>query len=214
MIKASLTSLFHTEVYHRTIFRSQKEKKNAASYLENLVLECQQIRDHDQKGQDWSKQNYPGGYTCYSSIPRVDLLSSSFEELRRRLDEHVYHYAKLLQYDVRKADLRINSMWINIMPPLVTHSGHIHPQSVVSGTFYLQVPPKASSLQFEDPRLGFFMNSPAQVRKPEVFRRRFHRIQPAPGDVILFESWVRHEVPPNQAQKERISVSFNYSCDS
>lgn len=213
MKKASLTSLFHTEVYHQSLL-SQKEKKNTASYLENLILECHQIREHDQKGQDWSKQNYPGGYTCYSSIPRVDLLSSSFEELRRRLDDHVYQYAKRLQYDVRKTDLRLNSMWINIMPSLVTHSGHIHPHSVFSGTFYLQVPPKASALQFEDPRLGFFMNSPVQIKKTEDFRQRFYRIQPAAGDLILFESWLRHEVPPNQAQKERISVSFNYSCDS
>lgn len=213
MKKQSLTSLFHTEVYHQPLL-SQKETKKLGSYLEDLILECHQIRDHDEKGQVWSKTNYSGGYTCYSSIPRVDLLSSSFDELRRRLDEHIYHYARLLQYDVRKSDLRINSMWINIMPSQVTHSGHIHPQSVISGTFYLQVPPKASSLQFEDPRLGFFMNSPMQVKKTELFRKRFHRIQPEAGDVILFESWLRHEVPPNQSVKERISVSFNYSCDS
>jgi uncharacterized protein (TIGR02466 family) len=31
------------------------------------------------------------------------------------------------------------------------------------------------------------------------------------GRVVLFESWLRHEVPPNQARGERVSVSFNYA---
>jgi len=31
------------------------------------------------------------------------------------------------------------------------------------------------------------------------------------GDVVLFESWLRHEVPPNPIAAERISISFNYN---
>ena len=33
---------------------------------------------------------------------------------------------------------------------------------------------------------------------------------PLPGEVFLWESWLRHEVPVNMADDDRISVSFNY----
>jgi uncharacterized protein (TIGR02466 family) len=31
------------------------------------------------------------------------------------------------------------------------------------------------------------------------------------GQVVLFESWLRHEVPPNPSKAPRISISFNFS---
>jgi uncharacterized protein (TIGR02466 family) len=41
--------------------------------------------------------------------------------------------------------------------------------------------------------------------------RTFVHLTPAPGTVFLWESWLRHEVPPNQARTPRISISFNYA---
>jgi uncharacterized protein (TIGR02466 family) len=35
-------------------------------------------------------------------------------------------------------------------------------------------------------------------------------VKPAVGEVLLWESWLRHEVPMNMAEEERVSVSFNY----
>jgi light-regulated signal transduction histidine kinase (bacteriophytochrome) len=31
------------------------------------------------------------------------------------------------------------------------------------------------------------------------------------GRVILFESWLRHEVPPNTVAAQRVSISFNFN---
>jgi len=39
----------------------------------------------------------------------------------------------------------------------------------------------------------------------------FIYVAPAVGDVLLWESWLRHEVPMNMSEEDRISVSFNYS---
>ena len=36
-------------------------------------------------------------------------------------------------------------------------------------------------------------------------------LQPRPGEVVLWESWLRHEAPVNRAKSPRISVSFNYA---
>jgi len=40
--------------------------------------------------------------------------------------------------------------------------------------------------------------------------RPFVYVTPKVGEVLLWESWLRHEVPMNMAEQERISVSFNY----
>ncbi|MYI70510.1 MAG: hypothetical protein F4103_17815, partial [Boseongicola sp. SB0673_bin_14] len=44
--------------------------------------------------------------------------------------------------------------------------------------------------------------------------RQFVYVQPAVGDVLLWVRWLRHEVPMNLAEDDRISVSFNYRWDT
>jgi uncharacterized protein (TIGR02466 family) len=36
---------------------------------------------------------------------------------------------------------------------------------------------------------------------------------PKPGQVLLWESWLRHEVPRNLSKTDRLSVSFNYALE-
>ncbi len=88
---------------------------------------------------------------------------------------------------------------------------HIHPHSAISGTYYVSVPVGASAIRFEDPRLGFMMAAP--MRKPSARRenRAFVDFAPKAGSVLLWESFLRHEVPVNRARTPRISVSFNYA---
>ena len=177
--------------------------------LKDLLSECHNIRKADKAGQTWSAENYIDGYTSYGSWDQLHRLSSTFETLEKILSKHVFKYAKQLGYDVKKDELQVNSLWLNIMPKGAQHTAHIHPNSVISGTFYVDTPAQCSSLKFEDPRLGFFMNTPKLLPKPK--NSRFYSIQPRSGDLILFESWLRHEVPRNQTNKPRVSISFNYS---
>lgn len=193
--------LFVTQVYQAKIKTDLKDLKN----------EIWQIQKADREGHKWSQKNYKNGYTSYGSWDQLHQMSSSFESLQKKIDPHVYKFAKSLDYNLKKSDLTLNSMWVNIMPPGASHTAHIHPQSVISGTFYIDVPAEASAIKFEDPRLGFFMNSPMQKSKPKLPNLRFFSIQPKAGEVVLFESWLRHEVPLNQSKNPRISVSFNYS---
>jgi uncharacterized protein (TIGR02466 family) len=81
----------------------------------------------------------------------------------------------------------------------------------VSGTYYVATPRGCPGLKFEDPRLDRFMAAPP--RRPGARRlNRTHATYPArAGDLVLFESWLRHEVSPNRVDAERISISFNYN---
>jgi uncharacterized protein (TIGR02466 family) len=50
---------------------------------------------------------------------------------------------------------------------------------------------------------------PRKKNAPPEFQSHVS-MRPAPGSMLMWESWLRHEVPLNRAEGERISVSFNY----
>ena len=101
--------------------------------------------------------------------------------------------------------------WINIMPRNVLHGIHLHPLSSLSGTYYVQVPRGAPGLKFEDPRLDRFMAAPPRKAGARQATRAWATLPAHPGRLILFESWLRHEVVANRLAAERISISFNYN---
>jgi uncharacterized protein (TIGR02466 family) len=201
--------LFVTQVYQAKLGRMKPAA--LASLLALLKEEILQIQKADRAGKIWSAQNYRKGYTSYGSWDRLHELSSSFADLVKQIDPHVKKFAQALDYDLKKAPLKIDSLWVNVMPAGAQHSAHIHPHSVISGTFYVDVPESASYLKFEDPRLGFFMAAGPQRSRPRLRNQRFVSIRPKAGELVLFESWLRHEVPPNNSRTPRLSISFNYS---
>ena len=192
--------LFVTQIYQASI------KTN----LRDLSKEIRQIEQADHAGREWSLANYKNGFTSYSSMDQLQRMSSTFELLEKKIAVHVGAFAKNLDFEIRKKELKMNSMWANIMPAGSLHTSHLHPHSVISGTYYVEVPLRASAIKFEDPRLGLFMNAPTVKAKARKENLRFFSVQPKPQDLVLFESWLKHEVPLNQSQKPRISISFNY----
>ena len=141
---------------------------------------------------------------------RPALAGAGLRGLVRLLDRHVGAFAKALEFDLGRRKLNCDSIWINLLPPGGAHSSHLHPHSAVSGTFYVALPAGASAIRFEDPRLGLMMAAPARKPKARPENRQFVSIAPRPGTILLWESFLRHEVPLNEAEGERISVSFNY----
>jgi uncharacterized protein (TIGR02466 family) len=126
------------------------------------------------------------------------------------LDQHVAAFAEDLEFDLDGRKLVLEDLWINILPEGGMHASHLHPHSVISGTTYVAMPEGASALKLEDPRSGRMMASPARKKGAREDLRTFIYVKPEVGDVLLWESWLRHEVPMNMAEEERISVSFNY----
>jgi uncharacterized protein (TIGR02466 family) len=98
-----------------------------------------------------------------------------------------------------------------VLEPGGVHTGHIHPMSVLSGTYYVDTPPGSSALKLEDPRLPMMMSAPPKKAHATRDNRPFVTAEPVPGTILLWESWLRHEVVQNTARGQRISVSFNYA---
>lgn len=140
----------------------------------------------------------------------MHLVSSTFTDLRKRIDSHVKKYIKMLDYQIESKELQMTHCWVNIMGPNAHHNSHIHPLSVISGTYYVNTFKDSSCLRFEDPRSMFMMNTPLVTPDSALKNKRIVDLKPQNEHVVLFESWMKHEVVLSSSQKERISISFNY----
>src|ERR1700752_431283 len=176
-----------------------------------LLRECRRLRADDAAGRRWSQRNYPGGYTSYNSAHRMPRRSPTFAALARQLDRHVAKFARALRLDLTGRPLGMTDCWVNVMGPGAVHGLHLHPLSTVSGTYYVAVPQSAPGLKFEDPRLERFMASPPRGGGARGGQRPWVTLPARAGQLVLFESWLRHEVGPNTTAAERASISFNYS---
>jgi uncharacterized protein (TIGR02466 family) len=200
-------ALFPVLIYHQPLF-SGKPRIRLQLFLKSLIHEISVLKSEDSAGRNWSQLNYKNGYTSYGSRDRLYEFSPTFLELKKAIDTHTQIFLRELEYEVSKTSLLMNTQWVNVMGKGTYHTMHFHPHSVLSGTFYVRTPRPLSPLKFEDPKLGLLMNSP--MKKKSAEQQCFYTIAPKAGDLVLFESWLRHEVPENQSQQERISISFNY----
>jgi uncharacterized protein (TIGR02466 family) len=203
---STIQSLFVTRLYHGSL--TEVKKKLSVSELNQT---CLSIADDDAAGQTWCEENGYPGYTSYASLTDLPWRFPIFSDLTAALDSHVSHFCKDLEFDLDKKTLKLDSLWINILPMGGVHTSHIHPNSIISGTTYVSMPTGVSSIKFEDPRLPMMMAAPKRKIKTRNELRNFIYISPEAGDVMLWESWLRHEVPMNMSEEERISISFNYS---
>ena len=198
--------LFSTRVYEARLPAAGGVVLNA-----RLLRECRQLRKDDVAGRRWSARNYPSGYTSYSSAHRMHRLSPTFAALERALNRHVARFAGMLEFDLTGRALAMTDCWVNIMGRGAAHSLHLHPLSSISGTYYVAMPRAAPGLKFEDPRMERFMAAPPRAHNASRANRAWVSLPAEAGQLLLFESWLRHEVAPNPASAERVSISFNYS---
>ncbi|WP_342658433.1 TIGR02466 family protein [Sphingomonas sp. NY01] len=181
-----------------------------ADLMADLEDSCLALAEDDRAGRRWSKEHGYRGYTSYASLNDLPIRDPVFADLKKKLDRHVAAFAAQCAFDLGGRKLKLDSLWVNVLKPGGHHSAHIHPHSVVSGTLYVAMPPGSGALKLEDPRLPMLMAAPPRRLDAPDDLATFATAQPEPGTVLLWESWLRHEVVPNAAKGERISVSFNY----
>jgi len=199
-------TLFVTKIYRAAL-------PDAAALNKALLASCHDLSAQDRAGQAWSREKAYKGYTSYASLNDLPKRDPNFADLKKHLDKAVQAFAKDLHFAMSGRKLALDSLWVNVLESGGAHTGHIHPHSVISGTYYVDVPPGASSLKFEDPRLPLMMAAPPRAEDAPEPERTFIYLAPKAGDVILWESFLRHEVTPNTAKSARVSVSFNYRLD-
>tara|TARA_Y100000004_G_scaffold178137_1_gene220410 strand:+ start:4210 stop:4833 length:624 start_codon:yes stop_codon:yes gene_type:complete len=102
--------------------------------------------------------------------------------------------------------LVITQTWANKNPKGASHHDHIHPNSVLSGVFYLRLESGMPPIVFNK---TVFSNIKRIVKNYNEHNAETFLLPMVSGELIVFPSYLRHMVPTNKSDKERISISFN-----
>ena len=122
----------------------------------------------------------------------------------------ICEYLLDLKLSLQDYNLTVSQAWANVNPPNSYNKSHQHPQSFISGVYYLQVPKKSGNICFEDPRNPWCLLQGSYTELNE-FTASEVNYEPNPGMLILFPSYLSHHVEINNSKEDRISISFNVS---
>ena len=178
--------------------------------LEELAHSIRTLAIDDNAGKRWSRDKGYKGYTSYASLDDLPRRDPAFADLARLLTRHAAAFATELAFDLPRKP-KLDSLWINLLKPGGHHSSHLHPHSILSGTLYVEVPDGSGHIRFEDPRSGLMMAAPQRRDDAPGELKPFATVAPRPGLLLLWESWLRHEVLPGTAKSDRLSISFNFA---
>jgi uncharacterized protein (TIGR02466 family) len=195
-------SLFITQLYEAEI--------GDEHLLAQLAHSIRIFAEDDEAGRLWSKEHRYAGYTSYASLNDLPKRDPAFAELAKLLTRHAGKFADECRFELTRRP-KLDSLWANLLKSGGHHSGHIHPHSIISGTLYVEVPPGTGAIRFEDPRLPLMMSAPPRRKEAPEELQQFATVQPRPGFLLLWESWLRHEVLPGTGRGERLSISFNFA---
>jgi len=184
-----MRSLFATMLYEADV--------DEASLLGDLAHSIRTLATDDEAGVRWSREHRYAGYTSYASLNDLPKRDPTFADLAKVLARHATTFARELGWD-RKP--KLDSLWVNLLKSGGQHSGHIHPHSILSGTLYVKAAAGSGAIRFEDPRLPLMMAAPSRADT-------FVSVEPRPGLLLMWESWLRHEVLAGTGRGERLSIS-------
>jgi uncharacterized protein (TIGR02466 family) len=198
----AVRSLFATRLYEARVADE--------AFLADLAHSIRSLAEDDEAGRGWSRKHRYAGYTSYASLNDLPRRDPAFAELAKVLARHAMKFARECAFDQPRKP-RLDSLWVNLLKGAGHHAGHIHPHSVISGTLYVEVPEGTGAIRFEDPRLPLMMAAPPRERDAPEELQPFVTVEPRPGLLLLWESWLRHEVLPGAGRGERLSISFNFA---
>jgi len=193
-------SLFATKLY--------EAKLDEPELLGELAYSIRSLAEDDTAGVAWSKEHRYAGYTSYASLNDLPKRDPAFADLAKLLTRHAKAFARDCAFEGKP---KLDSLWANLLRGPGHHSAHIHPHSVLSGTLYIEVPKGSGSIRFEDPRLPMMMAAPMRREDAPEDLRSFVAVEPQAGLLLMWESWLRHEVLPGAGRGERLSISFNFA---
>ena len=195
----------YRRLFETRLYEGQLED---AGLLAELARSIRSFADDDEAGRRWSREKGYKGYTSYASLNDLPRRDPAFDELKRILTRHGAAFARELAWGVKP---KLDSLWVNLLKPGGHHSAHIHPHSILSGTLYVEVPSGGGEIRFEDPRLPMMMAAPVRGEDAPEELRPFVSVTPRAGLLLMWESWLRHEVLPGTAKADRLSISFNFA---
>ena len=134
------------------------------------------------------------------------LRDNRLSSLRLFLNNSLQEYFQATMSPQDNIKLEITQSWINYTKTGQYHHKHTHPNSIISGVFYIQASKEIDKL--------FFYNESYQQIK--IVPKEFHVynseswwLPVETGQLLLFPSSLTHMVATTSGEDDRISISFN-----
>lgn len=134
--------------------------------------------------------------------------SEAFKDFVSYAIANVLEVAQFNRWILSKVKLNLLNCWANINGKFAYNVVHNHPQSILSGVYYVQTPENCGNIFFKDPRdVAVMMAPPVDEYTVWTFQKIVY--QPKAGRMLIFPSWLLHGVEPNLSDEERVCLSFN-----
>lgn len=129
-------------------------------------------------------------------------------EIKRLVEYHLDNYVK--QVCGITESFEVTNSWITVNSDGVDHYRHLHPNSIFSGTFYLQAEEGSSPIQFHGkhkltPDFNFTWN----LSEQNVYNSENWIVPIQTGTLTLFPSSLEHSAPKNASINPRVCLGFN-----
>ena len=187
----AITDFFATPLW-------SKVAENSELINQELLELTRKLMKLDKKGK--SKTNAGGWQSNFLSTDDIPLLvafiGSILDDIKQDLN---------IKSDV---SIHLNGCWINVNNKNNYNRTHTHPGNMLSGCYYIKTPKKSGDIVFEDPRAQAVC-LPLPVVEKNKYTIQTARFHPESGAIVVFPSWLPHNVETNESDKERISVAFN-----
>jgi len=169
---------------------------------EKLMQLIQDERERDPAGM--SRSTVLGWHSTDQLHRRPEL-----QEFVAILHKAISEVGRSYRIDTNQVSLELATCWAIVNSKLASNVVHCHPNSFLSGVYYVNVTEESGDIFFQDPRQGANMTScPVTEFTPWTIRQVTYR--PRPGVMLIFPSWLYHGVEPNLTETPRVSLSFNF----
>ena len=138
-----------------------------------------------------------------------DIFNSKLKELKQFCEEQLNRYVKEIMNPKEELDFHITQSWLNVTKRGEFHHEHSHPNSIVSGVFYISTEAD-DKITFIDPNMKVKEMIKIEQESFNPFNSSSCFFPSIANELFLFPSWLNHMVRLNEkATKDRISISFN-----
>jgi uncharacterized protein (TIGR02466 family) len=185
-VEANIHGIFPTPIYFSKLNREFTNK-------ELLFIDKTKLDVYNNEGNKTSNDNYI-------------LNNKAFKDLKEELDLRVKDYFDKIICSANNITPYITQSWLNYTETNQYHHKHAHPNSLVSGVFYINCDEKFDKIKFFDEN---YKTIQPEIKEFNIWNSTSWWFSVKTGDVILFPSSLTHMVETKEGDNTRISLAFN-----
>jgi uncharacterized protein (TIGR02466 family) len=129
-----------------------------------------------------------------------------FKGIREFIDSAIEDYMDNIVQPKYDTTCYVTQSWLNWTEPGGFHHSHYHPNSFISGVFYINASGDGDKIMFAKEKHDHFDIEPGEYN---VYNSNTWWIGVGTGTLILFPSHITHSVPNTESDSTRISLAFN-----